>query len=119
MRLSGLAQTGHPESTAPGPCRTRTKSPREREERWLCQKGTLLRPCVAHRNLSAGSDLTLHAGRQDRGIKTASVNRLHEQAGLRVIFTSEEDRRAFAKLFKSAMAESVLKSRVGQMRAPD
>ena len=54
-----------------------------------------------------------------RGIKTASVNRLHEQAGLRVIFTSEEDRRAFAKLFKSAMAESVLKSRVGQMRAPD
>jgi hypothetical protein len=41
-----------------------------------------------------------------RDTKTASVRRLHEEAGLRVTFTSEEDRHKFAKLFREALAAS-------------
>jgi hypothetical protein len=41
-----------------------------------------------------------------RRVATASVIRLHEEAGLRVYFRSAEDRNAFAKLFKRALAAS-------------
>jgi hypothetical protein len=53
-----------------------------------------------------------------RGIGTASVNRLHEEAGLRVIFRTDEDRQAFAKLFKSAFAECDTRSSVAETPAP-
>jgi hypothetical protein len=49
-----------------------------------------------------------------RGIGTASVNRLHEEAGLRVYFRSDEDRNAFAKLFKAALASSIMSSNISR-----
>jgi hypothetical protein len=38
-----------------------------------------------------------------RRVATASVNRLHEEAGLRVYFRTAEGRNAFARLFKRAL----------------
>ena len=52
-----------------------------------------------------------------RSIRTASVNRLHEEAGLRVIFRSDEDRRSFAKLFESALAECHARSGIAETPA--
>jgi hypothetical protein len=53
-----------------------------------------------------------------RGTKTASVNRLHEEAGLRVLFRTDEDRKVFARLFKSALAEWGTASRANGTNAP-
>jgi hypothetical protein len=46
-----------------------------------------------------------------RGVETASIVRLHEEAGLRVFFRCEADRRQFAKLFKEALANSAKQKR--------